>query len=200
MSLPKFLPGQDGLSRYLNWLRSEIEANKVCDSAQIKVSRTTRGCHLRFTEQAAPAAAEAGVIKQFRLKEVFGDYLRCREFDGTTEGGTDILVAKPYKLRRTPFDGAGHEVTFKRESNGQVQTIGYRYANDPNHPVGFCTRTATVTQNGQAEFQVIIPRFILGDVIFASQAENGTGVAVAEWQDINCDGRAWAVDYDSRPF
>lgn len=93
---------------------------------------------------------------------VGGDYVVARAWDGTTLGAEDINLAKPYDLRRTPFDGKtiGH-VTYEYLSN--------------------TLRTALNT--GQIPFreetQVLVPRLLVGEEIVAQRGIlGGTGVVV----------------------
>jgi hypothetical protein len=45
--------------------------------------------------------ATSGQLQMYRLKSVQGDYITCRTWDGTTEGGSDVYLAKPHKLRNS---------------------------------------------------------------------------------------------------
>jgi hypothetical protein len=53
--------------------------------------------------------AEADAVTTLRVKEIFSAYLRCRTWDGSSEGGSDILVAKPTVLQTTPNWGEDNE-------------------------------------------------------------------------------------------
>lgn len=85
------------------------------------------------------------------------DYLTCHTWDGTTEGTDDVLVAKPWFLRRAPFEGY--------ERNGC--TFAY---------TGVSSRTVTRTSDLSTEDQVILPSYEPksaswpGDVIWAISA------------------------------
>jgi len=49
------------------------------------------------------------------------------------------------------------------------------------------------TVSGEA--QVIVPAYVVGDIIFAARnIAGGTGIFGVNLQDINADGRAWAED------
>ena len=115
-------------------------------------------------------------IKMFKVVTVYGDYVSCKTWDGTTLGTTKINIAKPYLLRRTPFHGLSRD------------GISYNYTSN-------IARTAT--QGATSESQVIVPSYVANDIIYAAQGVNG-GVDVTVsgtkllWLDINVDGRAWA--------
>jgi hypothetical protein len=134
------------------------------------------------------SAAARGQSQQMRVYQVRGDYLLC----WTDDGGTTsipvwtnqplVLVAKPWLLRRSPFD------TLTRAG------ITYTYDDDS-------TRVAA-DEDDHEEDQVVVPSYAEGDVIYATAAVAG-GVmvrrvasepasdVVAEWLDLNVDGRAW---------
>lgn len=116
-----------------------------------------------------------GGVQMYRVKSVQGDYLTCRTWDGTTEGGSDVYVAKSYKLRTSIGSAVidGVPVTYSYPSNVE--------------------RTATISTSNES--QVIVPRYLPNDIIFVASA-NATGVSVSgtplKLIDLNADGRAWA--------
>lgn len=150
----------------------------------VKVTRTSNGTLLQA--DIPEVSGGSGVVKQFLVKSVQDDYITCVEFDGTNETGGSVLVAKPFNLRRTGWHGV---------------TVNYTLEGYPSSPgtlaitysmTSAVYRTATI--GSSVEHQVIIPRYVPNkSVIFASQSENETGVDAAEWQDLNVDGRAWAM-------
>lgn len=114
-------------------------------------------------------------VSQYRIKSVQGDYCTCRTWNGTTEGGSDVYIAKPYKLR-TSITGATIDGV----------SVSYSYASSVE-------RTATIS--GSGENQVVVPRYLANDLIFAASSDH-TSVSVSGTEltliDINADGRAWA--------
>lgn len=120
---------------------------------------------------------------QFQLTAMAGDYFEAKVYDGTTQTGSAIKIAKPFQLRRTPFDG---------ETITELG-ISYVYNSDT-------TRTATLDE--EDEEQLVIPKYLVGfSVIFAIKPiVGGTGVTwdnmgqdvPVEWLDLNVDARAWA--------
>lgn len=118
------------------------------------------------------------VSQQMSVVSVEGDYLVCNP---VTANGVDVTVekniAKPYLLRRTPFDDSSR--------NG----ISYTYTSD-------ITRTAD--DGSETENQVIVPSYVAGDLIFVSNVLPNTAVTVAGTElkllDLNSDGRAWAEE------
>ena len=119
------------------------------------------------------------IVRQFRVKSVGNDHITCRTWDGTTEGDTDVKVAKPYLLRRTPFDG---------ETRDGI-TCTYSSA---------CERQAS--DGVDTEDQVIVDSYIADDIIYAIRViVGGTDTTVSDedimWLDLNVDGRYWAKVY-----
>jgi len=124
------------------------------------------------------AQAPAG-LEQLRVKEVSAteDWLRCRTWDGSAEGTHDVYVARPYTMRRTPYDGQtidGKTYSFLLQS-------------------GVLTRHI-IFSDSSFERQKITPPYLVNDIIYATTTPtevtvSGTPVGLL---DINCDSRAWA--------
>ena len=114
-------------------------------------------------------------FRQVKIKTILANHLACVEFDGTDEGDP-INVAKPYQLR------------------------GSLLAHDTRtfvHPTT-TTRTASVAGEDD-ESQVIVPEYVVDDVIVAIQNIVGGNSAKDpidgksfRWMDLNVDARAWA--------
>lgn len=136
------------------------------------------------------AGGEGGGATRYRVKECFGDCLRCRAITGLvgeeTEGTEDVMVAKPWHLQKTPFEG------------NTINNITYHYDVDDPH-----RRTAVEDEGGpdeDSEEQVIVPEYVVdSDVIFAVDAETGV-----QWDDggemtpislLEVTQRAWARWY-----
>jgi hypothetical protein len=120
-----------------------------------------------------PFRGRALEVRQFKVTGMAGDFIISRTWDGTDLGVADVKIAKPYLLRRTPFDG------FARAG------VSYVYVSD-------AARTATA--GTESETQVVVPAYEVGDVVYAAKGvAGGVGVS-AEWLDLNCDGRAWAKE------
>lgn len=126
------------------------------------------------------------VIARFRVKSLQNDYLVCRRYSpavGTAvevAGTVNIYVAKPYELRRTPFDG-------KTITYGS-QIITYTYSDE-------CTRIAT--DGDDTETQVMTPLYFVDcEILAVMNISGGTGLAVSDvpvmWEDLNTAGRFWA--------
>lgn len=135
--------------------------------------------------QVIPGAGSVGtlIIRQFQITGMDGDYFEAKAYDGTTQTGSAIKIAKPFQLRRTPFDG---------EYISGLQ-VSYSYSSDT---------TRTATHDDEDEEQLVIPKYLIDfSVIFAVKPVAGsTGVTWFDgegdvpigWLDLNLDARAWA--------
>ena len=114
-------------------------------------------------------------VQMYRYKSQASDHLVCRTWDGTTEGGGDVAIAKPHKLRNSVTSATIDGVA-----------VTYTYGGT------FVTRTATIATID--EDQVIVPRYLVNDLIFAVDSSGGTAITgtLQNKIDLNVDGRAWA--------
>lgn len=126
-----------------------------------------------LVREAPPNVSGAQGSRRFRVKAVAGDWLVCRTWNGEKEGTEDVLVAKRWRLRRTPFDGL-------TDAGGR----SYAYTTDVER---------VVTNGTITETQVIVPAYEIDEEIEARSAPTGgTGVTEAPlWQE-HGEGRAWA--------
>lgn len=143
-------------------------------------------------------------IQRFKVVGFENDYLVCltldKQSDDITEGisgNSPIPVAKPYLLRKTPFDANSTAYTENADGSG-AQTIDYTYSDH-------VTREAT--DGDSTETQVITPAYFYGDEILAILRPSGgtglnsvtftyLGVEYANqkvvWEDLNTAARFWA--------
>ena len=117
--------------------------------------------------------AQGGVILQVNVVEQGGDWLKVRTWDGTIEGTVDLYVAKPYLLRRSLASWNG--LTFTYTSNYEREA----------------------TDGVDSEDQVIVPAYVVDDILYIVRPVGGTDTVDAAdnpilWLDLNVDGRAWA--------
>lgn len=90
-------------------------------------------------------------LLQTQIQSVGDDHLVVQTLAGSTLGGTDILVAKSFMTRKTPFDG------------NTVNGISYVYSTAVD-------RVATIASStGFKQVETVIPRYNVGDVIYAQQ-------------------------------
>jgi len=118
-------------------------------------------------------------VQQFVVNSVYGDYLSCYPYNGLQINTTAvILVAKPYLLRQTPFNGSSR--------NG----VSYTYTSAIQR---------TATDGSTDETHVITPSYVTNDIIYAIRnivgktATYNSQLDIIEWLDMNVDGRSWAV-------
>jgi hypothetical protein len=155
------------------WRRGEPVSARKLDKLSDAV---LRGRPVPTGPVQVPGRSVASPIVQARLVSVGNDTLQVVTWDGTTEGADEITVAKPFLLRRTPFDG--------ETWNG----VDYTYTSATERSGDDGTNT---------EDQVVIPPYVADDVVYIVRVFGGTDTvdgasAPVAWLDLNVDGRAWA--------
>jgi hypothetical protein len=167
-ALKTWRPGEPVDHRFLN------QTNRAVESLRHGVNPP---------KQLSGKGAATGAA-MFQLVSVHGDYVLAAEFDGVTAGTLSIPVAKPWLLRRTPFDGESRD------------GITYTYG-------GSASREGVDDDTSETETQLVVPSYVVGDVLFAIRTLRGTGVTWSPvagvtdpvlWLDLNIDARAWAKD------
>lgn len=119
--------------------------------------------------------------RQVIIKTIQDDYLECKPFEnGAEDSSADtIYVARPFTLRRTPWDGQ------------TVAGVSYSYT-------GSDARVASAAGE-EDESQIIIPAYIADQsVIIIGYLQYPIQLSVqlplaTRYFDMNTDGRAWAV-------
>lgn len=194
MRWPDELRGTDRASAWLNKLLRACISHAPTNSPDIRIRQSTVGTSLELTQNGGGGTS----VKQYRLKAVLDNYYRCREWSGTTEGSTDIYIARPFTHRRSNFDptlgGPGGGIAYSSDGDSFTATFSYSSATK---------RTKTI--GGVGETQVIIPYFKVDfDIILAANVEGNITVGISNsvltdpsgnaitLADLNCDGRAWA--------
>lgn len=187
---PQTKPGQAN-----NRTVAHLRASRAGFVPGALIDVTTKGTFVRpRIQQAGPSEGGANV-RLLMVYDIGVDYLVCRTFSGSTIGATDILVALPYKLRRTPFHN--QSIVMHVENPSSNPTVSYVYNSN--------TRRAATTL-GQTEQQIIVPRYRaiaqmpsgnLGDHIFAVDVDqsgvvNPSDLTPITLLDLNVDGRAWS--------
>ena len=120
---------------------------------------------------------------RYRVKDDLGASLSCVTWDGTTEGGSPVYVAKDTTLRNTITSEVKQGVTYSYTySLGSADTNG-------NH---YLVRTISGS-NGSAEIDDIDPPYLFNCEIRAISipAETLDSHSVT-MIDLNCASRAWA--------
>ena len=115
-------------------------------------------------------------LQRMRVKGEENDYLRCVTWDGTTEGTDTILVAKPYDLQRTPFNG------------NTVNNKTYAYLDVDRRQVDDSSRTyiETIRENYYTDAEIYAEYRPQGDTGVTT-----TGGTEVYWIDSNQAARKW---------
>ena len=160
MALPEFRAGKEGpsifssgtmniFSRVLRALTNPRIVWGEKDDAQI-----TDGNFLITLSRSS--ANESALAKMYLLKSVQDDYVTAHSWDGTTEGATNILIAKEYKIQCS-LEG---ETIF-----GLTHTYTYDDGPDANN----VQRTNDDGTNSETE--IVVPPWVVDEVIFAIPAQ-----------------------------
>jgi hypothetical protein len=174
--LPRKLTANDPHSVWCNAVVDYLRSLTPATSPGTFTTHAPHGVVRKVAPWSRTASDIGSTVQQFRFKSINSDYLTCRTYDAITgEGGIDIYIAKPFKLRN-PASEVIDGVTVSYSSySGQT-----RLASDGVNP---------------DETQVINPRYLVDDLIYAVTVDH-TGVTVSSVElvliDINTDGRAWA--------
>lgn len=126
-------------------------------------------------QSAAEVALASFVSSCYRVKSEANDYLVCHSWDGTTEGGTDVYVAKHWKLQ--------HNYTHYEGLTGLTTNA---------------VNEVAVTNGSVTETWVVSPSYKVDDLIWP-QLVAYSGVNGGDAQDCSLidiqSGREWAVKY-----
>lgn len=143
------------------------------DGKYIAVEQTAQGTRIVWI---GPPITN-GLHQQFKITGISGDYLTCTYWDNANDGA-QVLVAKTYLNRQTPFDGETRD------------GISYVYTDEQ-------TRTAT-NDSAESITEIMTPAYVVGDQITGKYVANGTGVADSDgnaivWME-DSDARTWCKD------
>lgn len=133
--------------------------------------------------QLSSGGGSGGSATRYRIKDDFGASLKCRTWDGTTQGSTDIFIAKPTDIRNTIASDV---------KNGITYTLTYVLGSADSNGNHYLARTVAGS-DGSAETDDIVPPYLFNSEIYAiaiaSQTLDGNACTM---MDTNVDGRAWA--------
>jgi hypothetical protein len=139
----------------------------------VDFTNTNAGIACVFDLQTMAMAAATPIVR-YRIKSIQNNYVTCRTWDGTTEGTTDVLIAKPRKLRHVYGNYPGLT---------SLTTVD--------------AQTGTATNGTITETWIVTPAYVVDDdlwavTVAATGVTDGSGNAIVNL-DVNDDARAWAV-------
>lgn len=126
---------------------------------------------------AVSGGAGGGVIRQLKLVGGSGDYVVGADWDGTTLGGDNFIVAKYPHTRMSN----GSEVL-----DGITYTYGYTDANN---------RLSTGS-DGTTQRENLVTPYAIDQVIIAAKCATPLGVGSAEYVEISGPQRMWVRSYN----
>jgi hypothetical protein len=134
-------------------------------------------------------------LQIFRIKDVHFDYLTCRTWDFSSEGGGDIKVALPFRLRRNITGGMG---SYYGQVIKEDVTHTYTYADDLDLD-GINNVIRTDSYSSTTEDQKVTPAWYLNEVVIGTPIANafcidddGTTKLSIPWI-LTCESRQWAA-------
>ena len=110
----------------------------------------------------------------FRIKSVQNDYLTCRTWDGTNDGDTDVLIAKPFLLRH---------LLANYPWLTSFTTVG-------------ASQATVVYSSVSYTWKVTLP-YAVNEVIWAHRSGLGDVTVSGDplvWEDANHGAHAWGVE------
>ncbi len=165
-----------GTSREAAWqnrVRSAGVANRLLDGPNYRVKQLTTGKIIEWDQ--AGGAGES--VTLYRFKSMGLNHINCRTWDGTTEGSSDVFIAKPFKLR--------FSITTETIRGTTFTYTGFDTTN----------QSRIATGGGNQETQFITPMYLVNDLIYAMSATTLVTFAGGPVSsvDLNADGRAFGV-------
>ena len=167
------------IRRPRKWRENEPVSASKLEELRDGLDRLIDGTETRQLSTLLPPTAQ---VFQGEIVGLESDYiivveLRIYAGGGTIKGTALIPVAKPWFLRRTPFDGQSRD------------GVSYTYTNDQQ-------RTAIIGPDTRVEH--VTPGYLIGDIAYCVQnVHNATGVetggSLISALEIE-SGRMWAAD------
>lgn len=189
---PRPGPGSDGDSSELRFYQAVwdvIWGGKFpfVSTDTVRWSTGQQGYWAEAARRSGGKAAEAVITQCFHIKSINNDYLTCRTWDGSNEGGEDVYVAKDiyFRLSYTSIVIDSTTYTFTSYTNNQ----------------------RTSTSGAVSQVEVVYPRYDVYSTPSAgvtpvgtiwAQTSNYTGVTVSDepvtWIEV-APSRVWIKKY-----
>ena len=166
-------------------VESARDVSRVAELLERPGGMDTTGGALSVPQQqrVQRARSSGALLVEMEVQSESADTLTCKRVDPTdpamvTTFGDPVEVAKPYQLRRTPFDG--ETVTFP---DGGV-TFTYTADNKRD-----------ATDGTDMEEQEVTPFYYTGELLICAFMVTGLAADMVpvRYADINTAGRAWAA-------
>ncbi len=166
----------------------------------LQMIKTRRSIDIQLAPAVPLPLRSAVNIDMYVIDDIAADHYTGRLFDGNSPTDVTVSIAKPFELRRTPFDGKSWTYDFP----GGDLTVSYTYTFGSG-----ISRTVTLSDESTIK-ETIVPPYkrwnteTKGTVIWAvDQVETGVGIPnnpedptsfteVVSLLDLNVGGRAWA--------
>lgn len=199
--LPSLTGRDPALMAYLCEMQAFMVQNQLVSGVGYRINKSANGTAL-IPDFGIGGKGQSSTNRkeQMIIMGIKADWLLCLRFDtilGTRPAAWTaadfIKVAKPYRLRFTPFDGQ------------TVNGMSYHYAGET-----FLWSRRRETGPTATEIQIVVTPWYPGDIIFAEKnILGGTGVidytdplnpVKVDYLDTNNAARAWAQTDDPDPI
>lgn len=162
---------------------ARLQTTKVIGGRGVSVSGAGQEIVIDSTQPQRSAVMTRVLFAQ--VVSAQDDYVTCYAYNPVAAAtyGT-VYIAKPWYLRKTPING--QTLTFLPST-----TIEFTYTSATR-------RYAENTSSGDAEYQVLTPPYIVGEILRVT-GPNPTGVLDGSgnpilYEDMNVSGRTWAQE------
>lgn len=164
INAPKPTTGLGYHPTWLNQILAFVRANVIIPGPGYRLRRTAGGMVLDIESRGGSAAATGGT--QYHLKTVQSDYITCRTWDGSSDGATDIHIAKPYKWRNSIASDLLQGITHTYTYTSNVDGLGVDNVSRIN------------SWSSTSETEMMFPVWVFNEIIHAVPM-NHTGVTVS---------------------
>jgi hypothetical protein len=201
-NLPSYPIGENAQVEWMRKVRQMIRENSPLPTDAYGLDRTSLGWRLRIPKSKGGTGSN---LQRMIVKGIDTDWFYCLAYDknGQSPAGTPnwqdgvtpqtdyILVAKPWELRFSPWDG---------------QTIDGLHFSYADATYDYARRKVTQVSGSGSEIQIVVRPWYIGEIILAAtnitggtdqedDGPNNDGVpplATLVWEDVNQTAHAWA--------
>ena len=178
------------LNRAINSVNELAQSMRIQRGLGYSVRHTAHGQVIQLEDRTRVVAGEAASpLQRFQATEIQNDYVSARKLnsDGTLSTDTTVYkIAKPKELRVATQTGAN------------IFTWGDTFVVSFPFPTAY-GNSRRLTSGTRYVDEVLLPSYVVGSEIYATEATGETGVTVSgtrlTWIDVNADARQYRPKY-----